>query len=833
MDREETLAFAYELLKWNVPVIVCRPKQGTDDMIPIQSWKNITNAAQCDLSSYRHGTDALALIGGHGIDVIDVDTKADPPGSIEPFGEFACYGVTVTPSGGRHYVVTSTGLKKMKNLTVDGRFVGDYVGGDVGREGRLIAYLPGSHRPNKYGGVQYGIEVPWDVEGAVLAAPDRGVIKTLQRAREQSGAGDGDQGEYVDLSPPRDPIDGVAPKAKMYVDLELQKLDRLAADLPWAPGMHWDDEVYESACTLLRLANSNWTGYTHDDALADLLEHAPRDDRWGEAQHMEKWQSAKESVGIGGRMNPDDPAVDFVDLGPAPVTLSVDVTNPHDAYEWLVRHVGKEGSSLAGMFRRGEDLVHTPRVGEEGYVEPHEDGHEDGPAQVRRMSPVALQAYLANHVRVFRFSGSGANRAQHPTLFPDKPAAMAAAAPEHLRQARPLRGVTHTPLVRADGSVLSEPGYDRATRLLYMPQKGLRVPRRHGGLALIDEVIEGFPFKTEHHRANYVGMMLSPLLRELLGGSLYPMLVVNAHQPGSGKSLLARVLRIVHGGVLRGEVPREAAELEKQITAILDTTSAPVVTFDNVSGTLRSSVLDSLLTTKTWTGRILGAGLMRTFPNDRLWVITGNNVQLGGDMERRVVWVTIDPGMAHPEQRTDFRHLDLPGFVEQNRGEILAALMGLVTDWVEAGRPSAGLTRTDDFGRWQETVGAILRHAGVPGVLNHEESKEKVGLADEEEWGVFLGALHRARGRSKWTVKDVLEAVGLDGGVEEEELPDDVVEKMRRGAAANKTLGWWLKNRADRWAETPTGAQLSVRRAGSTRTGVAAWQVVTPDEELL
>src|SRR5688500_20378172 len=47
-------------------------------------------------------------------------------------------------------------------------------------------------------------------------------------------------------------------------------------------------------------------------------------------------------------------------------------------------------------------------------------------------------------------------------------------------------------------------------------------------------------------------------------------------------------LPIFHGGVLRSEMSRDAAELTKQITAILDTTAAPVVTFDNLTGTLRS-----------------------------------------------------------------------------------------------------------------------------------------------------------------------------------------------------------------------------------------------------
>jgi hypothetical protein len=32
-----------------------------------------------------------------------------------------------------------------------------------------------------------------------------------------------------------------------------------------------------------------------------------------------------------------------------------------------------------------------------------------------------------------------------------------------------------------------------------------------------------------------------------------------------------------------------------------------------------------------------------TFPNDRLWLATGNNLRTGGDMASRAVWVRLNP----------------------------------------------------------------------------------------------------------------------------------------------------------------------------------------------
>ena len=65
------------------------------------------------------------------------------------------------------------------------------------------------------------------------------------------------------------------------------------------------------------------------------------------------------------------------------------------------------------------------------------------------------------------------------------------------------------------------------------------------------------------------------------------------------------MIATLHGGVQRGELPRGADELRKSITAALVDTTAPVVTFDNLTGVVRSSVLESLLTSKHWTDRWL------------------------------------------------------------------------------------------------------------------------------------------------------------------------------------------------------------------------------------
>ncbi|MCY7342093.1 MAG: hypothetical protein LH603_09675 [Pseudonocardia sp.] len=183
-------------------------------------------------------------------------------------------------------------------------------------------------------------------------------------------------------------------------------------------------------------------------------------------------------------------------------------------------------------------------------------------------------------------------------------------------------------------------------------------------VTMLRAIVAEFAWAGKHDEANFLGMLLTPLLRELCPPP-YKLGAIMARQPGSGNSLLNQILRDVHGGVFRGGMLHDDAELEKSISSILTCTTAPVVQFDNVSGTLRSSRLAALLTSREYSGRILGSTNGVDMVNDRLWTLTGNNVNLGGDLVRRTLWCTIDPGCPDPQLRTGFK-LDTPAYVAQS-----------------------------------------------------------------------------------------------------------------------------------------------------------------------
>lgn len=180
----DPLELARGLLAVGVPVVVCRPNPDwqpgstAPDVLPPAGWNTIS-ANEVGLSTFRPGVDTLAMVGGHGVDVVDIDSKAGA--SPDDLPAFAYYGLHRTPSGGWHYLVPSTGYAKLSPFIVDGKAVGDYVGGTVHGGGRMLAYLPGSTRP-KYAGQPYTVEHPLSLGAVTSSDPDPVLLELLDAA---------------------------------------------------------------------------------------------------------------------------------------------------------------------------------------------------------------------------------------------------------------------------------------------------------------------------------------------------------------------------------------------------------------------------------------------------------------------------------------------------------------------------------------------------------------------------------------------------------------------------------------------------------------------------
>lgn len=514
----------------------------------------------------------------------------------------------------------------------------------------------------------------------------------------------------------------------------------------------------------------------------------------------------------------------------------LDVSHPLKFHNWLVEHVGTQ--TLPGFFVRDGSLVRVPRLGEDGYRRLTDNADDDdGPAQVRPADATVVRAVIARTLRPFVLEKTKKDGplVERDVLPPFDPVNLyVAGVAESGTAAQTLRGVVHSPFLRPDGSIVTAPGYDRSTRLLHLPPVGLVLPEipvqpTCEDVALAAKVLSGvvaeFPFVTDHDRANYIGaLILGPLLRPIVPPP-YPITALSAHMAGSGKTLLAQIAQELHGGVFRSEPSHSDDEIRKLITSILLCTSAPLIVLDNLTGTFRSGQFAALATSSAWSDRPLGSTAQVNAPNDRLWVLTGNNISLGGDMPRRVpVWARIDADCPDPHLRNGFSVPDLIGHVRRSRADLLAAALLLVRAWVLEGSPRHGEKRHDSFGDWIRSVAGILQIAGIEGdfaspAVAREASP--VGSEDDEA-AEFLAALaarftegfhsrdlvhlihttaekqHRAaksEAGDQWVgevVIDPLDSAVLDS------LPEELVEKIRN-TGFSKSVGRWLKYRVGQW----------------------------------
>ena len=337
----------------------------------------------------------------------------------------------------------------------------------------------------------------------------------------------------------------------------------------------------------------------------------------------------------------------------------------------------------------------------------------------------------------------------------------------------PLDGVTTTPYLDADGSVVDGDGYHPGTRLV-LHKGGLALPPVSDAPAaaevaaavhlLTTDWLGDFPFARPADKANVpagpanvIACLLTLTGRPFF--ALAPLFVADASTPGSGKGLLTTTLTLIATGEPPHflELPRDGEEQRKKITsALLD--GQTLIAWDE-SHTIAGRTLAMVLTAEKYSDRLLGGNKMLTVTNRFTQVALGNNVQVFGDMKRRIVPFRMVPDVEHPEHRTGFRHEDLEQWVRQNRGQLLAAALTIWRNWVAKGRPEADVTM-GSFERWAKAVGGALQAAGIEGFLSNTGEWLDDSDDDTAEWAEHLNALRTLYGTMRFTANDVADAYG-------------------------------------------------------------------------
>lgn len=286
---------------------------------------------------------------------------------------------------------------------------------------------------------------------------------------------------------------------------------------------------------------------------------------------------------------------------------------------------------------------------------------------------------------------------------------------------RELVAVVDTPILRPDGSVQEQAGYDAETGVLFIPTSTFpAVPVK----ATLDDaqmavirlmtLVGDFPFAATEHKSVWLAALLTVVGRYSFDGPA-PCFVTDANTQGSGKTLLNHAAAIISTGreLSVCGYNRDSTEMAKSITSVAIAGDVAVL-LDNLAGSFGNDALDRALTATRWKHRILGRLENVDLPLLVTWFATGNNVQIQSDTARRVLHIRLNAKVEHPEERSNFKIPNLLAWVKQNRAPLLIDAITILSAYSRAGRPKQVVVPFGSFEGWSDLVRSAVMWTGLP-----------------------------------------------------------------------------------------------------------------------
>ncbi len=396
----------------------------------------------------------------------------------------------------------------------------------------------------------------------------------------------------------------------------------------------------------------------------------------------------------------------------------------------------------------------------------------------------------------------------------------------------PLTGIVNAPTMRADGSMLTKPGYDESTGLLFDPLDAEftaikdKPTRRdaENALAQLDGLIESFPFVEDKDRAVTQSAILTACVRRSLPTA--PLHAFTAPVAGSGKSKLvdlASVIAFGHEAAVLAQGHTEE-ELEKRLGAVL-LSGDGAVSLDNCERPLASDLLCQMLTQTRVQPRILGKSQAPDLSTNLFVTATGNNLVLVGDLTRRAILCRLDPKVERPETRVF--EWEPVSVAKARRTDLVVAALTLLRAFHVAGRPQQ-CSALGSFEAWSDLVRSALLWLGCadPVATMEEVRKADPRLEDLQsvvaQWQTHVGV-------QRVTVSEVIK-LATEMTPSFGEKPDFLRRDFREalmavagqgGVVSSRKMGNWLSGNQNRIVN---GAAF--HNVGS-RDGVAVWSLRT------
>ncbi len=401
-----------------------------------------------------------------------------------------------------------------------------------------------------------------------------------------------------------------------------------------------------------------------------------------------------------------------------------------------------------------------------------------------------------------------------------------------LRCLKPLKAVLTAPTMRLDGSLIYKPGYDQSTGLLLeLSEESANIPinpsKEQVSIALekIMHPFKDFPVVGPISKGILLAAVLTAVLRPVLPTA--PAFGLDAPVQASGKTLMGRTIAALSTGEEPSIWPhtndKSDEEARKRIFTALRS-GARCIIWDNVMGIFDSSAIAGALTSSSYKDRVLGKSEESTVPNRALFILTGNNLCLAGDLPRRVLVCRIDPGTDRPFAREfDFDPVE---YVLNNRQELAEAALTIIRGWLSSDAQRAP-GRMASFEDWDDLVRQTVVWVGGDEYGDPMDAVDIAQSNDPEQTALneFLEAWYNRFSDKAVTAKEAMDAVNIQNPTPvDKRLYESISDVMGDFPKSPKSLGRTLRFRKDRII-----GGLRLEEGPETRNKVGRWRVVKVD----
>jgi len=287
-----------------------------------------------------------------------------------------------------------------------------------------------------------------------------------------------------------------------------------------------------------------------------------------------------------------------------------------------------------------------------------------------------------------------------------------------VRNLNPITGFVDHPVIDSKLRMLLKPGYNHEMKMLGdfdysyfdIVDRRLTVDEIEFHLMRLWAPFTGFEFAGNEDRTVVIAAVFSAVLRQVL--PTCPVFAFDAPTQGTGKTLLAETVGIIASGRKPSALaPGKSSydeEFRKRLMALF-LNGEPVVNFDNIVGIFDSPSFAAAITSEHYEDRILGKSKTSKILNKTLFLMTGNNMQIVGDMSRRVLKARLlSKNNKLAMRKYDF---DPRAKVFETRFEIISSVLSLINHWKHSGQPKLAGTMTT-FSEWDLLVRQPLAFIG-------------------------------------------------------------------------------------------------------------------------